>query len=601
MPKVPDPPHDYDTEKYEKVVALINEHRAQYSSRIVVALVEEHRAQFVVDEARQVKLPLNLMGDSVLHEVIARRKTDLAVAIIDGLNSNEVDMFRPKNYYGDTPLHIAAAVGDSKVAEALLKKHKELARERNRKGETPLHKAVQCGHFGLFFSIIKWHGDRSIANDRTGDGSTILHYAIMSNHPDGALRIAKLFPKMIQTRNSAGATPLQIMVAFLKKPSELGIFESLLYKLILTWGKVTSTKAWKTADEESGHEKNESFEFYFKGFNCPKKRMMASNAGDGKNPIQEQAKSQSTASDDVSGAKDRRIWQESPLITGVKLGLDEFVIKILKVCPQSATYVGCDGMNVLQAAVKYDRRKVVKAIKEDEQLPSWLFTDLESDTKNTLLHIAAADKSIQNEADPLRLQDELVGFEMLKEIVPEELWNCRNEAEKTAREVFDEKHEATLKNCRGKLAEIGKACSPLVAAVVFTSSFYIRSENNRDSNRVAYKVFSHAYVLAFSFAATSLVMFLLLVVTPFKQRDFRRVVPWHYLMAFFLLALSLVAFIIAFACNIYLQIHGGQWKSHADLATLLLELLLVPFLCVLALFLAGASWRFGSVIGRLTK
>ncbi|XP_074556982.1 uncharacterized protein LOC141812932 [Curcuma longa] len=135
------------------------------------------------------------MGDSVLHEVIARRKTDLAVAIIDRLNSNEVDMLRLKNYYGDTPLHIAAAVDDSKVVDALLKKHKNLASERNRKGETPLHKAVQCGHFGLFFSIIDRHVDRSIANHRTGDGSTILHYAILSNHPNEALEIASFFQK----------------------------------------------------------------------------------------------------------------------------------------------------------------------------------------------------------------------------------------------------------------------------------------------------------------------------------------------------------------------------------------------------------------------
>ncbi|XP_042471480.1 uncharacterized protein LOC122053492 [Zingiber officinale] len=354
----------------------------------------------------------------------------------------------------------------------------------------------------------------------------------------------------------------------------------------------------------------QGFEFYVMGFTSQSSIKRPSIARGSHMRLPSIARTDSAVSiaeestdrqDEAPEVKYKIRWEESPLITGVKLGLDDFVIKILQLSPWLATYVDYDGTNVLQAAVKYGRRRVVQVIKEDERLPTWLFTDLESDTNNTLLHIAASNKISNTEANPLRLQDELEWFEMLKkDVVPSNLWDYRNRRWMTAQEMFDEKHERTVQVCSDKLAENGRACSPLLAAVVFTSSFYIPGEDNRESNRLAFKIFSHVYVVGFSFAATSLVMFLMLALRPFNQRHFRRVVPWHYVTACFLLTMSLAAFIIAFACNMYLQIYGKQRKSRADLTKLLLELLLVPVLCALSLSLTGTSWRF-STLKRLAK
>lgn len=176
------------------------------------------------------KEPVNLTNDSVIHNLIAWKKTHSAVAFINTLKPTELGMLGHQNYYGDTPLHIAAEIGDSTVAKALLKRDDKLARERNRKGETPLHKAVQFGHIGVFHSIMKLFTDKSIAYDRTDDGSTILHYAIMHDQTEKALVIAKDFPRLIPTRNTGGASPLQIMAAFYKKPHKTGTLISRLYK-----------------------------------------------------------------------------------------------------------------------------------------------------------------------------------------------------------------------------------------------------------------------------------------------------------------------------------------------------------------------------------
>ncbi|KAG6517055.1 hypothetical protein ZIOFF_020434 [Zingiber officinale] len=575
-----DRPHNYDEHRYEKVARLINKETTSY----------DDLAREVVGEACRDTAPLNLMMDSVLHEVIAKRKTLLTVAIVDLPDALNHRILRHQNYYGDTPLHIAAEIGDSKVAKALLERDGSLAHNKNKYvhvlvfGETALHKAVQFGHLDVFNIIIDAGGDE-MASVRTGDGSTILHYAIMHDQT-GRIKV--------------------------KEREETSNLAELLKQLV----------------------RNEDFGFYVKGF-IPQTSDYHSAGDRGSlmrnvsgidtadhlyEVMRELVKSASRPSDDeVTEASDRRIWEESPLITGVKFGLDEFVIKILQWSPRSATYVGYDGMNVLQAAVKYHRRHVVLAIKEDKRLPTWLFTDLESDTKNSLLHIAASGNTFKKEimVDPLRLHDELEWFEscgggrppamflqMLEKIVPKELLNYRNRGQKTAQEVFDEKHKEMLKDCRTELVDIGRTCAPLVAAAVFTSSFYIPGENNRENNRLAFKIFSRVYVVGFSCATTALVLYLLLMVMPYKQRDFRRVVPLNYLMASILLTMSLSTFSIAFACNMYMQIYGNNKKTYADLATLMLELLVVPFIyCFAHLFCggSGAFWRACLFLKRLAR
>ncbi|XP_042376300.1 uncharacterized protein LOC121967084 [Zingiber officinale] len=648
-----DRPHNYDEHRYEKVARLINKETTSY----------DDLAREVVGEACRGTAPLNLMMDSVLHEVIAKRKTGLAFAIVALPDASNHRILRHQNYYGDTPLHIAAEIGDSKVAKALLERDGSLAHKKNKKGETPLHKAVQFGHLDVFKIIIDAGGDE-MASVRTGDGSTILHYAIMHDQTEEALAIAKKFPDLILSRNAGGASPLQIMAAFYKKSSKPHqTLISHLYASCIEEGGVKSDeesgnrdgqsrgnwwsrlpgwgKCWivqvinnlrrrkvKEREETSNHEellkqlvRNEDFGFYLKGF-IPQTSNYHSAGDRGSlmrnvssidtadhlyEVMREVVKSASRPSDDeVSEASDRRIWEESPLITGVKFGLDDFVIKILQLSPRSATYVGYDGMNVLQAAVKYHRRHVVLAIKEDKRLPTWLFTDLESDTMNTLLHIAASGNNLKKEimVDPLRLHDELEWFEMLEKIVPKELLNYRNKGQKTAQEVFDEKHKEMLKDCRTELVDIGRTCAPLVAAAVFTSSFYIPGENNRENNRLAFKIFSRVYVVGFSCATTALVLYLLLMVMPYKQRDFRRVVPLNYLMASILLTMSLSTFSIAFACNMYMQIYGNNRKSYADLATLMLELLVVPFIYGFAHLFCGGSgafWRACLFLKRLAR
>ncbi|CAL9205809.1 unnamed protein product [Musa hybrid cultivar] len=535
--------------------------------------------------------PVNLMNDTLLHVVIACNKTDLAKSIILQM---PVETLAAKNLYGDTALHVAAAVGNSEVARELFSKREDLIGEQNVKQETPLHKAAFYGHHDMFWCLVD-EGNGS-PYERREDGATMLHCAIMGNEPGLALDIAEHFPLLITSRNTMAVTPLQLMVTvpgLFRSQMELGGFESILHDLYprtrhLEKIKRTHRKALELIEFLARDPRN--MEFYVLG------RMQ----GDGGAPaagFRERGGRQDQLN---APAASTRRWNEPPLILGAQMGIPEFVSTILRVCPEAATYLDTRGRSVLQVAIEHGNREIVRTIREMTRgknpiLPSWLLSRVDKRTGRTILHFASANAPEHNQ-DALQMQDELRWFETVRDMVPKELVYSRNAQEMTAEEMFTESHQALLKSCKVQLMETGRLCSGLIAAVVFASSFSIPGDKDPATGnpvyfgRAAFKVFSHAYVIGLSCAATSLVLFLSLAMSPNKEQQFRRIIPTKYFFARSSFGFAMLSFLVAFTCNIYLQLYGWQKTKSKDLIPFVLELTVFPVNCFLMLFFRGFTF-----------
>ncbi|KAG1354290.1 putative Ankyrin repeat-containing protein [Cocos nucifera] len=171
--------------------------------------------------------------------------------------------------------------------------------------------------------------------------------------------------------------------------------------------------------------------------------------------------------DHIDDSKKTR-WDESPSILGA--------------------YLDAEGRNVLQVAIQHGHEKIVEIIESmasgnNPILPSWLLSGFEEKTKNTILHFAAVE-TVKENSPAIQMQYELQWFERVKGLVPKELEYSRNEEERTALELFTEKHKNMVQNGKEQLMEIGKTCSSLVAAVVFASSFSIPGEKDAIGNPI---------------------------------------------------------------------------------------------------------------------
>ncbi|WOL19544.1 hypothetical protein Cni_G28346 [Canna indica] len=537
--------------------------------------------------------PVNLMNDPVLNVVIACKKTKLAISLINKIKKMSPERLMNKNYFHDTALHVAASMDNVDVAEALIRANKDLVNELNKKQETPLHKAAQNGHRNMFWCLVINGGGSPAA--RRWDGATMLHCAIMGNAPGIPLeadysqnrRKGDEEDAVNKSRNVIGWTRLFLF----------NILRPISYRIQSLERK---KKKHKQAMELTAFLAQPQYmEFHESGKTGSDEGISSPNIQD----------VQQTKKDKDDANQQARRWNEPPLILGAQLGLHDFVKKILQVCPQSVAYLDTKNRSVVRVAIENGSKEIVHIIHkmargDNPTLPSWLFSSVHQDSKNTILHLAS-EKCHTNEGDAVQMQDEMKWFEEVKDMIPKELVYSRNKDEKTAQEVFTESHKGMLEKCKEQLMEMGKTCSGLVAAVVFASSFSIPGEKDDKTgnpvyfHRLPFKIFSHAYVIGLSCAATSLVLFLSLVVCPYKEQQFRRAIPTKYLFACLSFAIALVAFLVSFACNMFLQIYGGQKTETKDLIVMILELTVFPIVSFLLLLYRGSNF-FPSFFSRLT-
>ncbi|XP_018587449.2 transient receptor potential cation channel, subfamily N, member 1 isoform X2 [Scleropages formosus] len=156
-------------------------------------------------------------GDSALH--ISCRRRDVEMVKVLAEHGANVDM---QNDKGQTPLHIAAGLGD----EPLLKYLCYCRANPNimdKKDRTPLHIVAERGFTNLVEILTERF--RSSVLARTKDGSTLMHVASQSGHPDTALAFLKKGVPLYMP-NKSGAVCLHAAA----RSGHAGVVKALLLK-----------------------------------------------------------------------------------------------------------------------------------------------------------------------------------------------------------------------------------------------------------------------------------------------------------------------------------------------------------------------------------
>ncbi|XP_060671880.1 uncharacterized protein LOC107422478 isoform X2 [Ziziphus jujuba] len=172
------------------------------------------------------------LEDTALHIAVLDGETEVAVKMVD--NIYEESILSIVNKRGDTPLHLAASMGDVLVCQSMAKKNPNLITFRNQKGETPLFLAAFHGKEKAFLClhslcIEKHHSFRK------SNGDTILHAAITGEYFSLAFQIVHHYPQLANSVNVDGLSPLHILAtkpnAF-KSSSRLGLYDLFIYKCL---------------------------------------------------------------------------------------------------------------------------------------------------------------------------------------------------------------------------------------------------------------------------------------------------------------------------------------------------------------------------------
>ena len=122
-------------------------------------------------------------GETILYMAVSDRQEEIVALLVEQMSEPDLDALKIGNDAGDSPLHLAASIGNVPMCKSITVKDKKLLGVRNRKGETPLFLAAHHGQKEafLFLHLLcgSYEGYRYCRKD---DGKTILHCAIAGEH-----------------------------------------------------------------------------------------------------------------------------------------------------------------------------------------------------------------------------------------------------------------------------------------------------------------------------------------------------------------------------------------------------------------------------------
>ncbi|CAN6561245.1 unnamed protein product [Malus baccata var. baccata] len=178
-------------------------------------------------------------GDRALHVAVSDGQEKHVEELVKQITKEQLQI---QNERGNTPLHIAAWMGNVKMCCCLAEAQPSLVITFNVDNETPLFLAAVYGKKDAFLCMHHIYtptfGDdpqKRYNYCRRNDGDTILHSAISGDYFDLAFQIIDLYGDLVNYVNAQGFSPLHLLAtkpSAFKSGSQLGLFQKIIYYCI---------------------------------------------------------------------------------------------------------------------------------------------------------------------------------------------------------------------------------------------------------------------------------------------------------------------------------------------------------------------------------
>lgn len=148
----------------------------------------------------------------------------------------------------------------------------------------------------------------------------------------------------------------------------------------------------------------------------------------------------------------------------------------------------------------------------------------------------------------------------VKNSVPQHLISSRNNANKTPKDVFRDSHKDLVEKGGQWLSSTSNSCSvvaTLVTTVAFASTASVPGGMKENSSRPnlekhpGFLVFAVSSLIGLCFSVTSVIAFLVILTSRYRQKDFRRDLPTKLLLGLTSLFISLGAMLVCFCAGHY--------------------------------------------------
>ncbi|XP_073224895.1 uncharacterized protein [Cicer arietinum] len=277
---------------------------------------------------------------------------------------------------------------------------------------------------------------------------------------------------------------------------------------------------------------------------------------------------------------------ETPILTAARYGIVEMVNVLMNEIPSSIYETNLENKNILLVAIENKRTIVVESLKKWflKRYENQIFDDLiqwVDNEDNTVLHLAAR-QSYQDwntSGAALEMMWHIKWFQYTKGLVPEHFTIRTNKMNQTAEEMFKKSYAPQVEEGSKWLKETSQSCSvvaALLAGVSFATSSTVPGGNKSDTGepalegKPAFDAFALSSAIGLCFSVTALIMFLSILTSRKKVKDFRIDLPRKLLCGLSSLFFSIVAMFTAFCSGNFFLI-DKKYKH--------IEFLIYPIIC----------------------
>ncbi|XP_071709711.1 uncharacterized protein [Rutidosis leptorrhynchoides] len=563
-------------------MALTKEDELRINAELYQALMTEDNAR-VIHICRIIpKGPLHTVtihNDTVLHMATYHKNVDLALQLLDLVTPCDYHKLTWQNNGGNTILHETGTnSGTVKIAEELLRKAPMLLNITNREGETALFYAARHGKTKPFNFLHEECRAIAAAHYKTflkrDDGFTILHIGILSRNYWVAHNIASTYPELIGEKDIDDMTPLQLLSTIKPEFHSKGFFKRMMLKMISSDVENRVKLSYLRKLQKEKHACEWALKLavlLIKEDNSWKlTESWANNNGSKMHTYTKRT------------SKEQKMLYESnynkpdtPLLLATIHDSTEIVRELLTRHPQSVEHVDKDGRTILHLAILYRRNRIIDILEEMEYPLDRLEGRVDKQY-NTLLHMVGQKvdllkEDVKHPAEELKHDQRLyTRVEKLTANLDLMMWNA---SQKTPYEVFADTNDKLRSNAKNWMCENAKNCSivaVLIATVAFTSAYQIPGGYNNGhpvlKNEPAFILFTFADAISLSSALSSVIVFLNIVTSPFRFKDFASSLYERQLLGLILLIISVAMMMVAFAATLFITISTeSKWTTELTL------------------------------------
>ncbi|XP_057461127.1 uncharacterized protein LOC130751547 [Actinidia eriantha] len=481
---------------------------------------------------------VTITHDTALHMAVLSGQEDVVKKLVhiismtgDRIGNAARRAVNVQNERGNTPLHLAAELGNVEMCNLIATVDPELIDVRNKESETPFFLAALNGKKDAFLclhDLIIPDGNGNAKTEkvytycrRNHDGQTILHVAIekeyfvfrrniqnkqadpkrqanpdperqdQDDHPmfpvnyQICYELIKLFLKSaliilgvgfreirkIQRKREKHTWSVQIMNKLLENSSRQYEYLDNGQKpvgLLLDEDMFTAG-----IDEEQALDKGPEKQLMTGSQESIFKEIQAMRADLGKIAAIEVLRHMEGLQSPNTNI-DPTLKNETPILLAAKNGIKEMVEEILNTIPSAINDTNTEGKNIVLLAVECRQTHVYKLLLERMVGNESVFRRVDNEG-NSALHLAAKLGNYRPwlvSGAALQIQWEYKWYEFVKKSMPLHFFIHLNKKGDTPRDVFTDTHKGLVESSRKWLTNTAQSCSvvaALIAGVVFTT------------------------------------------------------------------------------------------------------------------------------------